>query len=290
MSEVSPTAGIRTSEYAESLEAGAPDKARLFRPWIRPGRILDVGTGPGGVAARIAIGRPESEVVGIDRSTEMLRVARERHGGLANLRFRPGLAADEAERPVSTVLFSSVLHEVFSGRGSVRRTLEVAFRNLRPGGRIIVRDFVRPENGRAAVILEHRLVDMEPGRTFEEFAAGSRWRVRLDAIEESDGSRRYRTDLESAYEYLFRKDSRSAWPRELAERYGFWSFDRAVERLVDAGFRVLHAERQRNEWVLRHRLRGSVRIVDAATGDPLPLPANQVFLVAERPGRRFTFD
>jgi SAM-dependent methyltransferase len=50
--------------------------------------VLDVGAGTGAITARIAraIG-PSGTVLGIDRDETMIRLARERHAGIANLTF-----------------------------------------------------------------------------------------------------------------------------------------------------------------------------------------------------------
>lgn len=58
------------------------------------GEVLDVGCGAGELSMAIARGRPQVSVTGIDVSPQLVEVARERGGHLANLRF---VLADAAE-------------------------------------------------------------------------------------------------------------------------------------------------------------------------------------------------
>lgn len=95
---------------------------------IRGERVLDVGTGPGLVAARAA--DRGAEVIGIDFSEDMLAEARRLHPGIE---FRAG-AADAL--PVGGGEFDVVVGNfVLHHTGQPDRVLQEAFRALRPGGR-----------------------------------------------------------------------------------------------------------------------------------------------------------
>ena len=54
------------------------------------GRVLDIGCGAGTTSLALAVTRPHLAVVGADLSADQIAVARERVGGLANLRFVEG--------------------------------------------------------------------------------------------------------------------------------------------------------------------------------------------------------
>ncbi len=92
-------------------------------------RVLDVGTGPGLVAARAA--EQGAYVVGIDFSEEMLAVARRLN---PELEFHAGSAEDLPfkDREFDAVVGNFVLHHT----GQPDKVLKEAFRVLRPGGRI----------------------------------------------------------------------------------------------------------------------------------------------------------
>jgi ubiquinone/menaquinone biosynthesis C-methylase UbiE len=79
--------------FGAALDAMAPRLAR-------GSRVLDVGCGPGAALSRVARLVAEGEVVGIDLSLEMLRLAHERtrRAGMVNVAL---FQADAAELPAS---------------------------------------------------------------------------------------------------------------------------------------------------------------------------------------------
>jgi len=72
--------------------------------------VLDIGCGDGKVTAAIAARLPEGRVVGIDNSTAMIELARERHAG-ANLHFKRVDVRNLARTERFDVVFSNaVMH------------------------------------------------------------------------------------------------------------------------------------------------------------------------------------
>ncbi|GAA0663663.1 SAM-dependent methyltransferase [Sphingomonas insulae] len=65
-----------------------------------PIRVLDIGCGAGSTGLALAAARPHATITGVDLSTDLLAVARDRGAGHANLTFRQGdataVAADLA--------------------------------------------------------------------------------------------------------------------------------------------------------------------------------------------------
>lgn len=103
-------------------------------------RLLDVGCGLGDAAIALAadLGRT-GEVVGIDKSIEMLHVARERARALAcRARFSVGdaLALEEAEASYDAVRSERMLQWLADPQAAV----EGMARILRPGGRLALID------------------------------------------------------------------------------------------------------------------------------------------------------
>lgn len=119
----------------------------------RPGsKVLDVATGTG--AQALAFASKAGEVVGIDLSEAMLRVAR-RKNRFANVTFRPAdatdLPFDDATFDASCVSFA--LHEMpLSVRERVVREMA---RVTRPGGFVVVVDYALPRNRIARSLALH---------------------------------------------------------------------------------------------------------------------------------------
>jgi ubiquinone/menaquinone biosynthesis C-methylase UbiE len=138
--------------FSFALEALAPQ--------LRSGsRVLDVGCGPGAAlttVARLVVG---GEVVGIDLSFEMLRLAdeRARRAGLENVAL---FQADAAEPPPSfagsfDVAYSCLVHHHFAEPDRAVRGIAAS---LRPGGVYAAIDATGPRLTRVATPLA-RAVD-----------------------------------------------------------------------------------------------------------------------------------
>lgn len=145
--------------YLATMNAAKSDKARMLE-LVKPGVIVEIGPGGGVVLDLIAERFPSSRVVGLDASEAVVdaHVARMAH------REAPYemIHGDAFELPtifgageVDTVVFCSVLHEIFSyvkwGDPPARFRIEAvvavvvaAFKTLKVGGRILVRDGVAP--------------------------------------------------------------------------------------------------------------------------------------------------
>lgn len=273
--------------YADELAAGAADKAALFARWIAAdatGTVMDIGCGPGAVAACLAAAHPGMRVLGLDAHPGMVAQAVSRHRGMANLAFRWGRADRPLGAEATVCLLSSVLHELAAqgGLAAVDRALRCAAASLVRGGRLIVRDFVRPASATTAVVLRHARHDMQRGRSFTDFLRAAAFPVRFEGSCIAPDELRYGTDVEGAYEYALRKDCGDAWEAELTQRYAFWSEAECRRLLQDTGLRTVHLSVADDPWTVAHRLDGRLSLCDTATGAPLPVPAAKLVAVAER--------
>ena len=123
------------------------------------------------VEAKLAGYEQTLRVLGIDAHPGMLAMATAHHDGLPNLGFRLGHADRPLGAEAAVCLLSSVLHELAAQGGlpAVATALRAAAASLRRGGRLIVRDFVRPADAATAVVLRHARHDLQRGRSFADF-------------------------------------------------------------------------------------------------------------------------
>jgi ArsR family transcriptional regulator len=146
---------------------------RRLVPESEVGDLLDVGTGTGRVIEVFA--DRYARAVGIDRSHEMLTVARHRLDRRA-LRAWQVRQGDMAALPVADATYDTVtLHMVLHYADNPRDVLAEAARALRPDGRIVVVDFAPHEVEELRSEHAHRrlgFADEEMARWFE--AAGLR--------------------------------------------------------------------------------------------------------------------
>jgi tRNA (cmo5U34)-methyltransferase len=139
---------IRTfiPDYEEMLEAAA----RAVPPHAR--RIVDLGTGTGGLAARVLSRVPRATVIGIDADAGMLAVAARRLRGRATLVrgtfLRAPLPAADA------IVASFALHHVRT-RSAKARLYRRARAALRPGGVLVSAD-CQPARDKAIAAVQMR--------------------------------------------------------------------------------------------------------------------------------------
>ncbi len=282
------------SVYSDLLDAAMESKkARIMRFLrIRPGvKIIDVGTGTGTLAAAIALENRSIEVIGIDIQKEMIDIAKSKYRGIPNLQFKQGYAGQNynSNGDADAVVMATVQHEIYSYSGdsyhAIDASLAVANRSLKQSGIIVIKDFVKPYNSRKVIHLVHKKDDLTEINSFAKFAAGFRRYgrpVTYKVIAETESTLTIKTDLASAYEYIFRKDYQQNWQAELAEQYGFISLEGMKQRLEKAGFRIKHATTSENKWITENRIKNKVWLVDPSTGKQVDIPDYDMLVVAEK--------
>ena len=130
---------IRSLHVAESEVERAIDRTLGRQPL---GRLVDIGTGTGRMIE--LFGPRASEAVGIDRSSEMLRLARvklESAGISSSLRQGDMYALPLADGSADTIVIHQVLHYAHSPAAAIAE----AGRVLAPGGTLLVVDFAAHE-------------------------------------------------------------------------------------------------------------------------------------------------
>jgi SAM-dependent methyltransferase len=314
--------------YARGMNEIVRLKYRDIQSAIRPGRIVDEGCADGALLAEVAQDFLDSDLYGIDLSAEFAArfQERKRSGDFGNVYtcFYLRNLLDPIFEPdsVDTTLCNSTLHELWSyaeREKTVRRYLAMKFRQLRPGGRLVIRDVVGPEGGDEEVLLVCENTDGEdlapeqipaerPTQVLQRLSTHSRFRLFAEdflrelrmkhrraadtqiAFQETPAG--LRLSLRSAAEFLSKKDYTDNWRSEMNEEFCFWSFSQWRVALGEAGFRVIDAGPQFaagsrvyvNPWIVDHRYRGHVRL--AAVADPsrdIELPPTNMVLVAEKP-------
>lgn len=113
---------------------------RALAAILRPGMaVLDIGCGTGAITAGIAraVG-PEGSVVGIDRDGSLLKIAREEHHALPNLRFEQGDA--------NHLVYDNEFDIVTAARtlqwiANPAQAIAFIVRAAKPNGRVVVLDY-----------------------------------------------------------------------------------------------------------------------------------------------------
>lgn len=135
--------------------------ARAALPFVR-GRVLELGVGPGHL--QLALARERRPAAGIDRSPQMVAIARRR---LRRAGYRPPIARAEAQRlPFAPASFDTVLATFPAEYIADPRTHAEIRRALAPGGRVVVLPLAELDRS-----LYARLVDLAYRLTLQAPAA-----------------------------------------------------------------------------------------------------------------------
>ena len=130
-------------DQIRTLHVDEAEIERAMLSLLKPddaGELLDIGTGTGRML--VVYGATATRAVGIDLSREMLSVARANleSAGLRNCQVRLG---DMYQLPVASESFDSVtIHQVLHYADTPADVIAEAARALRPGGRLVVTDFI----------------------------------------------------------------------------------------------------------------------------------------------------
>lgn len=141
--EVEAYASAATQAHLDSIDNTLVDQ--VFLLGVTGGRLLDIGTGPGGIPLKIARRLPAMRAVGIDRSRNMILAAR-RAAAEQGLADRVTFLVGDANRlcfpdaSFDLVFSNSVLHHLMNPLAALNEMARVA----RPDGMILLRDLRRP--------------------------------------------------------------------------------------------------------------------------------------------------
>jgi len=130
-----------------------------------PGRVVDLGCGPGNSTAPLKARWPDAVVTGIDSSAELLDAGRRDHPGIAFV--KGDIASWAPTEPVDVVFANASLQWV----GGHERLVPRLFEQVAPGGVLAVQ---MPRNHDFAT---HRLM--------RQVAAEGAWRERLEGAREA---------------------------------------------------------------------------------------------------------
>lgn len=307
--------------YVRQMDEIAELKYRETRPYIRPGRIGDIGCAVG-TWIKLACAEPrfrESDFFGIEVARQLYRIClqRKENGEFDNpyVFFAQKNAVTEVcfdPGSMNTVHTSSLTHEILSygDPDDLGQFIRNRFEELAPGGVWINRDVVGPENGEQRVWMKLReddgrnedweqeisgrdklgeyLAGLSTSTRFLRFARDFRAAEKepYEWAEEEIGGERYIVlSLRNAMEFIMTKDYTGNWQSEMHERFCFWSFHDWKWELEAAGFTINpDSAAYTNTWLVDNRFRGNADLfLKTPEGmEPLPYPDTHLLMIAEK--------
>ncbi len=279
------------NDAEESTKMSIPD-------YVTGEIIVDVGSGGGVLLNELEKRYPDRKIVGTDISQNVIE-ALERKKAEENRHWtaiRHNFVDESMPYKVDTVIFSSIIHEIYSytdlGRGkfdkdSIVRALKNAVDSLNVGGRIVIRDGVKtPGNGKMKIVFKSD----EGFQFFRQFLADFRGMDELPDDRKVCGmipeERTVVTDINFGREFLYTYTwGPESFPHEVQECFGYYTLDEFRDLFDSFGnMRVLKAVSLLEDGY-RQNLEKYVSIFaveEDGSCEPMAFPHSNCIVVAEK--------
>lgn len=269
--------------YGELMDAALKAKAASIMPYFGQvsdqSIIVDVGSGTGQLAEYIAGELHTPNVYAVDFSHDMLALASINLSKI-NLVHDDATKLDKIPSESADVIYhGTVGHEIqtFRGISGLEESIKTSFRCLKPGGREVWRDFVKPPKGEVYLeILTNDGVETIDEATkngfldynllstkalfecfYQQFKGGNAF-VYENVVQE--GHELIKLPAKYAQEFILRKDYTANWRQEIEEEYTYWTQDEAKLAFEKAGFTQIEVIDDDNEYIRNNRLTGKVAL------------------------------
>jgi SAM-dependent methyltransferase len=225
--------------YLQGCEKSVQEKAK-FLPFVKPGKIIELGCGNGVVLDLLSRAFPTSEIEGFEISKEIAKIAKKRKYPNNNVNVFVGDATKKLKKDEScdTVIFCSVLHEIYSYSGlkSLMKALVFAHKMLKKGGRIVIRDGVKP--GKEVVYIGFK--NRKTKEKFFRFAKDFRpYRIKFRKLK--DG--KVELSKQDCMEFLTKYFYDINWKVETGEQFGIFTLNEYKNVLKKVGFKIVYSEK-----------------------------------------------
>ncbi len=284
--------------YAHSMDAVIDMKFQDIKPFVVEGKIVDVGCSTGSLIQLLAKHFGESDIIGIEAVRRFYEYCRSQEYDNPFVFFYRRNITDQVfkEHSINTCIYSSVLHEVYSylGEKNLHNVLHNTYKQLKRGGRIIIRDVVGPEHPESIVLMslnEHdgkargSIAQLSTYAKFFRFAEEFIPRKVRYSIVTRDEKRYIKLRLQDAYEYLSKMTYVDNWKSELHEEFGFYSYSKWVGLLEKSGFQIVSGSRTfSNEYIIKNKYepRAQLFVMKNASLQRIDYPPTNMILVGEK--------
>lgn len=277
--------------YTESMSNTAMIELKYndIKEYVVEGKIVDEGCADAALFIPIAKQFPDSDLIGVDISNDFIARANERiREGYFGNSFVTILQANLLntifeDNSINTVICNSTMHEIWSynnKKESLASYLKLKHQQLVPGGRLLIRDVVGPEDPTAIVYMRSVHDDNALFKTFmQDFK-----HVRVEDVFEEceiDGAMYIQANYKIISEYLLHKDYRENWKSEMNEEFCHLNVQAWKDLLKEHGFNCITSKAYRSEWIVKNRFENQILLLNEKY-EKIEYPYTNIVVVGEK--------
>ena len=260
--------------------------------YVKGELVLDVGSGGGVLLDALEARFPEKRIFGTDISQNVIEVLnnkinKENHKYDV---FVHNFVHQRLWSPVDSIIFSSILHEIYSyteignkkfETASVIASLYNAFDSLKPGGRIIIRDGVKTNSKRIVSVKFKDEDSLTLAKSYLSEFQG------LKELKDKDGNwfdLKIEGDVITGNINLIREMLYTitwgpmSYPQEVKEQFGYFTLEEFKGVLNSVGFGIIESSEFTEPGYPEH-LNSKVDLIDFTWDD---IPSNCIVVAEKR--------
>ena len=279
-------------QYLETMNNAQTSTKMSILDYVKGELVLDVGSGGGVLLDALEVRFPEKRIFGTDISQNVIEVLtnkinKENHKYDV---FVHNFVHQRLWSPVDSIIFSSILHEVFSyteignkkfETAAVIASLYNAFDSLKHGGRIIIRDGVKTNSKRIVSVKFKDEDSLTLAKSYLSEFQG------LKELKDKDGSwfnLKIEGDVITGNINLIREMLYTitwgpmSYPQEVQEQFGYFTLEEFNGVMNSVGFEIIES-REFPEPGYPEHLDSKVDLIDFTWDD---IPSNCIIVAEKR--------
>lgn len=281
------------NSYAYDMSNASIIKVKYndIKDYIVEGKILDDGCADAMIFAPISIDYPDSDLIGVDISNDFIARAEENirrgiyGGSFVNIIQANLLLNNFSDESINTVICNSTMHEIWSYNNkqkSVDDYLKIKYKQLKDGGRVIIRDVIGPEN-KSKIVYFRSLED--DNSCFKKFIEEFKHINSSDVYERVTlkDKEYFKVNMKLLSEYLLHKDYKINWNSEMNEEFCHFNLDDWSRVASYNGFKLVEAKSYLSDWIYTNRYKDRLEILEINTLLPIDAyPHTNAVIVMEK--------
>lgn len=283
------------TDYLDTMDDISSSRKGEILDWVIGNSIVDVGSGSGVLLNKLEEKFPNKNIIGTDISREVidrLKKKAEKEGHNWNVirhNFVYGKLNDVGiPFKVDTIIFSSIVHEIFSfsdpryNLSTVKNAFINAYNSLNPGGRIIIRDGVKTGTNKRVDchVNEDALIFFENfKKDFKGLPDYDRSDIEID--HPAEDMVKISADIDYIREFLYTYTwGVDSYPQEVQEQFGYMTLKEFVDFFNMMGANILTFQEYLEPGYPEHL---PFKLYDSCTEEELMLPCSNCIVVIEKP-------